>query len=101
MKLALKVFIVYLPYAHDLQTQIDSYGPEKKLQNFIEHAKFECEHYKSNCYFLDYVNWDHSNLPGNDDENYYDYVHFSPIGAKRITSIVKNDIELRLNGEKL
>ncbi len=93
-----KIFIVFLPPMNAFKSWVDSQGPEKKLQNFIAHTKAECEQYPS-CYFLDYYNWDQSKLPGNDEENYYDYIHFTSIGGKRFSAILKNDIELKLNGK--
>ncbi len=96
-----KIFIILPPHMDALQKFIDSFGPDTKIQNFISHAKIECEASVKNCFFLDYYNWDHRKMPGSDLENFYDYIHFSPVGGKNFSLMIKKDIETKLKGSIL
>lgn len=90
-----KIFIVFLPPMSALKSYLDSTPTSKKLQNFITHVKSECEQY-SNCYFLDYYNWDHSQMSGSDEDNYYDLIHFTHKGGETFSTILKHDIDLKI-----
>jgi hypothetical protein len=94
------IIIVFSPPMLELKNYIINYGALSKVQSFLTNAKAECEQY-SNCHFFDYlIEWDHSKLIGNDDINYFDYVHFTRTGGNNFSKILKKDIELTL-GRKL
>lgn len=94
-KTGAKIIVVQLPFSSQVKT-FDRYLTEELFHEFISRGKKECQKY-SNCLFFDYIKWDNSQLGLDENAAFSDISHLTPEGAKKFSTIFKNDIEKTLS----